>query len=457
MRLTIFKYRQIPYLYSNTPFNYFNDKTEFVDKIQINRFLQDNMPTFTEEYNDEDNVNILKAGYYTLTLSLIEGSKSLTGKDIYEFIYENQLYKYLAIIELESGRTFTGIVDYKSIEINETVSDNTYYARFNVIGIEKEAIDFISLQGITYLNHDLPLEQYINEHIQSCLNNKLSSLCDIDFRQEYGTYIAVSQVIHNRMIELNNGSMPVWEVYKGFLNLLGIRIKIELDNINDIYYPKFKIVLYSPQSGTGIINNIKEKTITKGKRYSTKPYVFISCGKSAHKVNPFGHGDDTYLYYGILLEDANTFYIADIANLDRHNNFQLNEDIKDFLFYIQYNTPHYYYDDILIFEPGLYSSIYQDPQFGCDIHIPFGRCLYDAMDSGNFYSNKLLLEKVTRINYLSYMDSIADTLKMKIPFSEQSMLKVGSVIEKENKNFICDRITSIDLKTEEAETEWTEV
>lgn len=457
MKIYIYKYRRKNV---SDNFSYFN-KQNFVDFIKIERFLFNNLPQFTEEYTDQEDFTIFKAGYYSVTLSMIEGTLSRNGKNIDDFINDYSEFKYLSIIELKSGRTFSGIIDDETIETYRTIADNSFFIKYNVVGIEKEAIEYIKTKDIApmpgVIGSKMELSYYFNQHLNDSLQSDiLKCNCDISFMDTYGTNVYVSADIHYHIIEQNKGSMPIWNILKGFIEILGLRWKAEVTEINN-EYPIFSIIIYNRITGLNSVI-VKEKTIIEGRILNSYTHVLIP---SCRLANPITfEGQELYYYYGLLISGNGNTYINDVCTSGVNGpSFAWKHNINQFWYFSQIGELQKFGEDSFFkLEHELWSSPFTDPHNGSDTYIPIGRCLFTNWGGKwNFYNSELL-EKISRTNWQYLLKNIRKTIKSDIKFTEKSMLKVGSIITRDDgKDYICDRISEINLATETAKTEWTEV
>ena len=451
MKVHIYKYRQK----SDTEiFNYFT-KPVWVDYICVNRILESSFPQFTEEYTDEEDITIFKSGYFTLTLSLLEGTKSINGKEIYEFLYEPNPYKYLIIVEVASGRTYSGILDTK-IEVEKTFADNKYEIRVSAIGIEKETTDYLKMKGAQYVvgqYYNVSFEDYyLPIHFNHCIDSDVLRVrSQLNLVENYGVRVMVCGLLHDYIIHENSEQFGLWDAFKTFVNLLGCRWRVEVRNIND-YYPEFEIILYSRKSG---INKIPIRQISRieGLCTQTYRYVFIATARTAYATG----GDGVYYYYGLLLDSYGNFYIADVATnqgdarrfaLDKYGNFKYinsNGQVESFI-----------YDEIFKVEMPLFNISYKEPHNGSNMYGPFSRCLYDSYENPDLYRNFNILRLITKPNYQHYLLNIKKTLKTKVAYSEDSLLRVGSIIDDNNIQYCCDRLSEINYNEGTALGEFTE-
>ena len=162
MKIFIWKY-----IATGDNLNYFdrNSTLEYSDRIEFQKQLLDSFPIFREEWSSDEDINILKTGYFDVKLSLNSGEKSVGDKTILQF-FENlttNLKNFKYIIFCETGaaeQSYSGVIDSTSFRLDLSYNEGQEYLYFSVTGIETEFVDLLKSTYVTKTLGNMSFEDY---------------------------------------------------------------------------------------------------------------------------------------------------------------------------------------------------------------------------------------------------------------------------------------------------------
>ncbi len=445
MKMTIYKYL-IPtspnginnYFYSSTQAD---RKLAYYDKFESSRQLLNSFPIFREEWTKEENIDLLKTGYFDMKLAISMSERSYTlGHSVTDFFedIESGIGKFKYVIVCETGtpeRTYSGVIDTNTVEADLSVNDNQYYVTFSVTGIEKEAIQLMKLFPITRIQHDMSFEgEYLSNLFYNILSDKLILESTLDIQSKINQDIIIDRTIQNNVfnanfdIDLQTNNIKVWNAFRSFLVGYGFRFKILYEG-NNGEFPLFKMNLFFRTDG---LNNVtinkflkhKKAYITSGAEYIAIFYSFYT-----DTVNP-----DIDHYQGVIFNINEVYVTGQSAYIDHYKNSNY------------YRLPNFKTIPAeVVFKLDL--QIY--PSGGASFNIAYCRCV-----AGQSLNPLITWIANTQLGFLLRGFRSKQLLTIKVP--DDSNIILGTKAEIDNKSYTLERITSFDNFNNKMETEWIE-
>lgn len=427
--------------------NYFANQMGLVyDSMIFNRQLIDSFPIFREEWNEEDNVNILKTGYFDLKLSLnmtersTEQNKSV--RDFFEDCGNNiARYKYIVVCQTDTVlRTYSGVMDNTSLVFDETVTEGSYHVTLSVTGIEKEAVDYLKQWNVPRMQNDQDFEStYLPYHfyyLQPAYNPLLTLDSRLNINGTIYNNITCSKTIQNIFMDLNEFSgFSSWDGFKSFLTGFGFRFKVAFDRIEK-GKAKFKLVLFWGSAGFNTVHldryiKYEKGLLETGDRVVMALYTSLPStygGRPAEKQNGFiftrenvwlfDAADNKHIYY---VPDEN-FYYTDTPGVNFRADAVKRLDLS--LHPFRFNAP-LNIDGSIAYCYIAYSKIKEVWRYIANVEL----------------GHMLFAHKLTR--------------KLTLNVSNTDLV-LHSKATIDNRSFICSRINSFDNFNNRMETEWVE-
>lgn len=422
MRTTIFKYER------GVTDNYFTGLT-LVDKIILNRLPVNNFPIFKEEYNQEDDVNVLRTGYFDVTLSLLMSERSVQNVLVKDFF--NVSYKFLIVCETgHVERTYSGIID--DMEFDYTVSNNSYNVQLSVYGIETEFLEKCKGTNIGIIPHDMNFEnEYLAYHFQSVDLINIESALDIDSR--IGEELIIDKTFQNDFITRTEGGFTCWDGFISFLLGYQFRFRLIFSHIdNDHAY--YNLRLYWRSEG---VNNavVPSRNITYKKTYLTGGHKWCFIGYTRRTVTYAGRS--AYQYTGFIRSSDTIHYSQGGAD-------------PTYIHYIPEYDFYYAGGDSM---PGVQVLKINLPVY--NINYAAGDIAYSrtAANAGL----EAVWQYIANVETRHYMSGSKEIKKLKIKVDDDSNIILGSLGTIDGDPQLCERINSYDVSKKTMETEWSGV
>lgn len=443
MKITIYKYL----LGSDTARNNYFDRTtllDFTDKIVFNRQLKDGFPIFREEWASEEDINILKTGYFDLKLSLIMSELSDEGKNVYEF-FENLKspvgkYKFIVVCESNNvNRNYSGIVDLTQLNSDLTVIDNQYFIFLSVIGIETEVIDLLKSTVITKLLTDEVFEtQYLPRLFYWLNPAKVQVLSTLDHEEKLlGTIIKIDRDLYNRIWNNNLDftgtfcTITNWDAFRSFLKGYQFKFRVSFTSTFEDG-PIFTLKLFFRTDGNGRTTLSKLKK-DKQKLFFTGADNFVIF----YTKRPDGINADLEHYTGFIMNRTNIYTSTTTQDFILHKT----ENIFYFgLYSFSADTLQ-----ILTLDTYKYGSIFTGDT------IALCRCV---SNSAEWYR---LVQYISNLQCNYYIKATKEMKSLTHVVADDSNLQLGSIADIAGSDFNCERINSFDTETKTMESEWLEV
>lgn len=302
MKLSIYKY--------NLPVNewrgnYFDNQITINDRIDFFRLPLNALPVFKEESTDQDDVNILKTGYFDVRLQLTMTERSTLGKSLSEFFENfgagNKLYKYLVVFEMQTiERSVCGVADMDTLRADR--SPGVMSLSFSVTGIEAEVVAHMRGSATPRPQSNMNFEKaYLNYLLSQVTSNKLrvKSLLDLESKAE--APLIVQQISHNNFLDANPGYL-IWSAVKSFMVSYGFRFKVFYTGVARDY-PEFAIEFYYRSEGNRDITiprwiKMVESLADKGSKYVAVFYTGYTDAIDPNVQHYTGFiAGRTYIYY----------------------------------------------------------------------------------------------------------------------------------------------------------------
>lgn len=439
MKVTIFKYLKHPTI----DYNYFSGALGLWDKIVLERQLINGFPIFQEEWSLEDDVNILKTGYFDMTLSLIMSERSSGGKNILEF-FESMTstidkYKYVIVCQTDNAeRSYSGIIDNTSLKADLTINDNRYHISLAVYGIEKEAVDWIQKRILFPISHDMDFEsEYLPWHFKDLIGNPLigellSVQSNLNINEKIFDTLIVTKTVQNDFID-RSLNFNCWEGLKSFLIGFAVRFKVLFSHIGS-NYPRFILKLFFRSDGLNdYIEVIKPVTHESTFNKAGSKWIFISYTERSVQFA----GRDATQHTGFLMSKENIYYATGGLTSPVYIHHVSEYDV-------------YYYGNAIIFGKDVQKI--NLPLF--DIQYAAGKFAYCRIADNKIFKVWQLIANV-ELGYLLEAFKVKKNLKVKV--NDDSNLILGSKADIDGNNFVLERINSYDNYNKTMETEWVEV
>lgn len=445
MKITLFKYRKN----SNPNFrdNYFANEITYEDKLELSRQLLDSFPIFKEEYQQEDDIDVWKTGYFDMKLSISMKEISETGKNIFDFFESidtnNNKFKYLIVAQTgsteRSGRNYVGFIDLNTLEADLSVNENQYYIYFSVTGIEKEFVEWLKQIFIEPIAHDMDFEsEYLRWHfkdinsegdfitLNSTLNiveNIIHSLTVNKFTQNKFILAQADTTVNPPILRYT-----VWEGFKSFMVGYAFRFRLTLRIIDD-NLPRFNFNIFFRTAALNTVNVTKFLKFKKALSYvDANTNIFI-----AYSQRPDALNSDTTRYQGFIMNKNNIFYSSQTEDILYSNRGK----------YYTINSVRIYADNIKqITLPLLNANLAQ------------GDVAYCRLVQGNDLFFVMQYVANTQLGYL--LSGVKSRIKCKTKINDSIPLTAGSSTEFNNRSYFCERINSYDNYNQTMETEWIE-
>lgn len=434
MKITIIKYSKPNLYYSND--NYFAGQLVFHDKVELNRQLLDSFPIFKEEWQQEDEVDILKTGYFDMKLALSMSERSDLGKSIYDFFEKCDPliinYKYIIVVWTGNiARTYAGVIDINTLHADLTISEKQYYIFYSVTGIEKEFVEWMKQIQIEPMINNMDFEgdylpnwhfRFINPpglelvQLQSTLN----------INENIFHTLTIDRITQNKFIE-NNPGYSVWDGFKSFLIGYAFRFKLLFRTV-DSNYPRFIFKLFFRTNALNITHVDNITKIDKSLSYTISKNLFLAYQHRTDEQN-----SDIERYKGFIMNRNNIFYSTQT------------EDIK------YYTKGKYYRINDVIINDVLVQTINLELH---DADLAAGEVAYCNLLYAGDIQYVMQYISNTQLGYL--LTGLKARRKLKVKVAEDSNMIVGSSAEIDNRNYVLERINSYDNFKQEMETEWIE-
>lgn len=441
MKVTIYKYLRPSIANSNDYYFYnpsnVNSKLSYYDKFEMNRQLVDSFPIFREEWSQEDNVDILKTGFFDMKLAISMSERSYTmAHSIYEFFENVEAgignFKYVVVCETGNiARTYSGVMDVNTLKANVSVNDKEYYITFSVTGIEKEVVDLMKLYSIRRIGSNFNFDnQYLLHLLNDILSDKLTLQSNLDLVNKLGYELTIDRSRQNKFYDahynsaLHRSNFKIWDAFKSFVIGYAFKFKVIYDG-NDGQFPLFKLVLFYRSDA------LNETTITK---YLKHEKAFAT---SANKYVAMFYTQKDDSFSGFIM-NITDIIVADsdhtIDYLSGLNAYRIPGESGEFI--ISANN-------VLRISLDLY-----------DATLPEGNYAYCRLVVGNTIDPLLTYIANTQLGYLLKGSRAKKNLTIKVP--DDSNIILGTKAEIDNKSYTLERITSFDNFNNKMETEWIE-
>jgi hypothetical protein len=438
MVTTIYKYN-IP---EHSPFygvrdNYFDSQISFKDKFVMRRHLYNAFPMFREEWQLDDDVNVLKSGYFDMKCSLIMSERSQLGLTLEEFFENlsgnNARYKYLVVCETGNvKRSYCGFIDVATLTADKTPQRGQYSLSFSVTGIDKEVVDRMKYLPIGTVDYDMTFEtQYLEYEMYNMLGIKLLLDSRLDIAGKINMELVVDRFTHNNFLDANVG-YKLWNTFKSFMIAYGFRFKVLFTGVVHLSsFPQFKLVLFFPSEG---LNNV---TITKFIEYQA------ALNKTGTKYvmmfftdRPDGGNENITQYTGMIMSREYVWISNSIQSDRRYDNYTIvgqvsvsGADTKTIIELERLKDM-----PVQIFENNTAIS----------------RCVRNEG-----YTE--LLRYAANTQYGKLLEGLKKARKLTLKVPNDSSLTLGSQATIEDNSYTLERINSFNDFTKTMETEWTEL
>ena len=317
--------------YANNNMNYFEEgfSDNYIDRICILRVLD--IPVFNEEFNARNDFNELKAGDFTLTLSLLDEARSANGDNLHDFFFANDRdNKYLVVVQFKEPEVYedlysrrSGMIDLTSIEKDTTVSKNKWQVTFSVNGILREFAEYFSGSDMAddYHNEqDIYFDYYLydshNPQYSPLLQQSTSFLVKniLALENKLGFNPKLASPIHHDILNIhyaeNKQNINRWTLFKELAKGFGFVYRLICScNIEDrVQHPTFDLVLFWRSDGLKEVDlKIIEVQEVISNVYNNK-WIYQA---NRHEIWTFGHA----LQQTMCMGWASNGY--DIYNWDR--------------------------------------------------------------------------------------------------------------------------------------------
>lgn len=228
--------------------NYFNSSTIYLDKIIFHDIYKEGFPLFNYETEDVSGIAIYRGGEFDLTLSLLQGNRSVNGLNIRDFFLDD-VRDYLFMVTVFCGKQkFTGIATSSQITGDYTVAKNKNELRIMCKDILQEWRNKCEITSIGTLNignnERLTFEQYVIRHFSGMTGGKVLIGTPINktYLQRLQPYTglggtppveAVFLGGHYNFIK-DKFNISRWETWKEYIKGIGCNFKMQI-NGNSIY------------------------------------------------------------------------------------------------------------------------------------------------------------------------------------------------------------------------------
>lgn len=447
MKITIFKYLKPTAVNGND--NYFFNtsnpawKLSYYDKISFVRQPLDSFPIFREEWQAEEDVDILKTGYFDVKLALTMTELSATRNvSVYRFFENMQAaiydYRFLVICETDHyQRNYSGFIDNNTINTDETINDRQYYLYFSVTGIEKEVVQCMKQNKIARLLADKDFENvYLPYLLQQMLGTKLELNSQLNINSKIGYTLKIDKTIYNKLFDANFNTtletvnISVWDAFKSFLIGYQFRFNVKytmFSSISEGPYPKFIMTLFFRSEAYNTVSISKLLTNKKS---------FISFGKKCVAILytklPSVTDTEITLYTGVVISREMTYITTNSTRI------RYNSDAK--VYYLDNNFT-VKEEEITIINLPLYNG-----------NLSAGDIAICKSVSGQDINSLLEYIAATQLPYLLEAEKMKKTATVKVP--NNSSMILGSKAEFDGNNFTLERINSYDNFNNTMETEW---
>lgn len=439
MKISIFKYNK-----TGNHQNYF-DRTSsltLADQLDFNRQLLNSFPVFREEFSQEDDINVLKTGYFDLKLSLTMNERSTGNKTITEF-FENmnptiQNYKYVVICMTDNlYRNYSGVIEYNSVKLDLSVNENKYFLSFSVTGIEAEFVNLLKESISPNLTADKVFDTDFIKNVMVYWANpdRLGTVSLLNLQSKLGYALVIDKALFSALLLANldpSGSVTAitsWDVFRSFLIGYGYRFKI-LCQRTGTDFPKFICYLYFRSEG--ITQSEVSKTLSEERGYI------------------FG-GDDTIAMFNASRNDGSNLDIKHKQGfIMNKNHIYITNSTQD----IQHNTNYRTYtfaansvqavtfkeDDVTVINLDTYNA-----------NLNAGDIAICKCVAGQDINPMLQYITFFELQYL--ITGLKRKRNVKVKVAPESSIASGSKVTYQNRHYHCERVNSFDPFNESMEIE----
>jgi hypothetical protein len=441
LKLTIYKYNAPSDEFRQ---NYFDNQITFADKLVITRFLFDSFPVYREEWHEEDNVNVIKTGYFDMKLPLSLSEKSANGNTVLEF-FENvsgtiSRYKYLAVLESilperaeAPTRTQAGIIDVNTLRTEESPQQGQWHLYFSVTGIEAEVVAYMKSAATPRLLTSLLFEtSYLPKLLEQTLGIKLTLQSKLDIANKTNVPLIVDKITHNNFLDKNPGYL-IWSTFRSFLLGYGFRFKVVYTGVVHLnMFPQFKLVVFFRTDGINRVTLSKYIKFQRSVSFYGNKYVGIF-----YTERPDANNNNITHYTGFVADRTSIFYSSG------SNDILFDQTSR------KYYTANYslqlHESEITVVEierKESLGSVFQTPVAIC-------RCVNNAG-----YDALIRWTANVEVGYLLKGLKSKRSITFKAP--EGLAVSLNSATELDGTSYILERINSYNPYTQTMEAEWVQ-
>jgi len=457
LRVTILKYFVPAFPISQEwKKNYFENEINVIDRFVFPKVLKDSFPIFVEEWEDQEDINTLKTGFFDLTLSLgFEGVSEIQHQSLKYFFSDGssvlqEYHKFIVICETSTyERSYCGVIDPLSISFDESFNLGNNTVTFSVYGIEQEAVSYLKGGFLGMIGNDSDFENnYLPEKLIS-QNDLIQIESRLALTDRIGVPIRVGKDLHNRFVSerQDNGQIFTrWDAFKSFMVGFGFKFKIQFNGFLTNGKPRFKFILFFKSKGLNLLDLTAGKflSVNRGllemKQDRVLMYLYAS---QAYTYN----GEAAKQYQGFIIEGNNRFFYEG-GTSGRRIIYSPKAD-----YYFTSDGRGYSAQDVKVVKLDLWdfttnNSVNQ---------ITFCYTVWTSADDGLLRLWRYIAEY--ELSYLSAGVKPRKNIKLKVP--ETLPLILGSVVKMyRNENvyrYFCERITDYDNFNQTIEAEFVEI
>lgn len=477
--------------YANNNMNYFDDDfaDNYIDRICITRILD--IPSFNEEFNSKYDFNELKAGDFTLTLSLLDDARSANGDNLHDFFFaDDRDNKFLVVVQFKEPNVYNdlysrrcGMIDLNSLEKDTTVSKNKWQVTFSVTGILREFAEYFSASDMKDAYHEeqnVYFDFYLfqNPDLDYALmpiNTTFDVKNKLSFENKIGFVPKMSSPIHHDILNIkyseNKNSINRWVLFKELAKGFGFiyRLVCVSNMNNNISHPNFELVLCWRSDGLKEANiRIIENTDVLSNTYNNKwiyqanRHEIWTAGEIIQQTLCMGwatNGKQIYNWDRVInnINFTPVFIVAASSNRWGWSGSDL--IIKSG------TSPQFivHWQDVMSFQEILYITSGMNGKFKPG-SIAFSRCFVQDWNINhmNVYSDsgtELIKEKTAIPEYKYLVSGIKSIKKVKVYMDDLNELSIFCTTSSFNngKTYLCQRIDNLNIFERTADCEFVEV
>jgi hypothetical protein len=436
MRTSIYKYTIPDSLDLD---NYFDRSSNLIlyDKFVTNRQLINGFPIFREEWSEDENVNLIKSGFFDLKLStMMPETSSVHARNISEFFeIDGQISKYKFIVVCETDnpdRNYSGVVDINSLRSKFSLKNNDHHVYIPVTGIETEVVSLLKSKYWGKIPTDKIFEtQYLNFLFYSA---RIQIESQLDLHSKLGYHLTVDKLLQNKMWDENldaTGTFSVisnWEAFRSFVVGYSFRFKLIFTG-TDAIGPVYKLIVFFRSKGINEANVVKKMSEGKGLTSGGSYFVAIFYTKRND------HNDDNLTHYtGFIMSRTNIYITSNDVDIV----YQAKEDTY------RYGAIYFDAKTILRIDLSLFNA-----------NLSAGDTAICRLVPGQSINPLLTYIANVELGYL--LKGVKKKREYDVKVLNDSNLSLGSLVSIDDQPYVCERINSYDNYNKTMKAEFIEI